>query len=72
MIFLEKNIYIFVALPSHFSKFSLNVTFISIFVLMIFHYDDINGVGTIENIFCEIELCIIQDKDKSKVMILFS
>ena len=40
-------------------------------MLMIFHYDDINGVGTIENIFCEIELCITQDKDKSKVMILF-
>ena len=40
-------------------------------MLMIFHYDDINGVCTIENIFCEIELCITQDKDKSKVMILF-
>ena len=71
MIFLEKKKYIFVALPSHFSKFSLNVTFISIFVLLIFHYDDIHGVGTIENIFCEREVCIIQDKDKSKVMILF-
>ena len=32
--------------------------------------DDINAAGATKKIFYENELCIMQDKDKSKVMIL--
>ena len=39
-------------------------------LLLASEHDDVNGVGATENTFCENELCIIQDKDKSKVMIL--
>ena len=32
-------------------------------------HHDVNGVGANRNIFCENQLCIIQDTDKSKVII---
>ena len=39
-------------------------------LLLASEHDDINAVGVIEKIFYESDLCIIQDKDKSKVMVL--
>ena len=50
----------YIAIP--FFQIFLNVTFIS-------KHDD-NAAGATEKIFHENEFCIIQDNDKSKVMIL--
>ena len=55
---------ILVTLTSHFPKFSYKS------LLLASYHDDINAVGATEKIFYENELCIMQDKDKSKVMIL--
>ena len=55
---------IFVTLTSHVPKFSY------VSLLLASYHDDINAVGATEKIFYENELCIKQDKDKSKVMIL--
>ena len=54
---------IFVTLTSHFHKFSY------MSLLLASQHDDINAVGATEKIFYENELCIMQDKDKSKFMI---
>ena len=58
----RKNI--FVTLTSHFPKFSYKS------LLLASYHDHINAVGATENIFYENELCIMQNKSKSKVMIL--
>ena len=55
---------IFATLTSHFLKFSYKS------LLLASYHDDINAVGATEKIFYENELCIMQDKGKSKVMIL--
>ena len=55
---------IFVTLTSHLPKFSY------MSLLLASYHDDINDVGATEKIFYENELCIMQDKGKSKVMTL--